>query len=268
LKILVCTDGSKTACEAVHFTGELGKDMAADITLLHVEVCFLCPVVPSLRSRIMRFRRGGSESILEKGFKTLEGFNLRASKKTRVGNIESEILSEANHEDYGLVVIGSQGIKGIEMFFFGALTYKLIERVRKPVLVIKKGRKSIKRILVCTGGSAQASNAVDFAAKMNKAINAHVSLLYVAERDDSASSADGFEVLRKAEQRFAGEGKVEKLLLYGQRSKKIIETTKRGDYDLVVLGETSMNPLKLLVSGSVVYEVLKRINTPCLIVKQ
>jgi nucleotide-binding universal stress UspA family protein len=267
LKILVCTDGSRTAGETVYFTGMLGKGMVADITLLHVERCDLCPLVPSLRSRVMQFGRRGSKSILEKGITALEGLGLGAAKKTRIGNIESEILSEANHGGYDLVAIGSQGIKGFELFFFGALSYKLIERIRKPVLVIRKGRRSIKRILVCTGGSEQASNAVDFAAKISKALNAHVSLLHVADRADSVSSAERDETLNKAERRFSGGGKVEKLLLFGHRTKKIIETIKRGDYDLVVLGETSMNPLKFLVSGSVVYEVLKGINTPCLIVK-
>ena len=202
-----------------------------------------------------------------KGEKVLKDFGLNPERKIRVGSTAGEILSEANDGDYDLAVIGSQGIKGFELFFFGALSYKLIEKIRKPVLVIKKGRKSINRILVCTGGSAQASNAIDFAAKISKAINANVSLLHVAERSDSISSANGDEILNKAERKFTGGEKIEKLLLFGHSSKKIIETAKRGDYDLVVLGETSMNPLKLLVSGSIVYEVLKMVNTPCLIVK-
>jgi nucleotide-binding universal stress UspA family protein len=223
--------------------------------------------MPSLSQRIKNIVRKRSDSVFKKGEKALKDFGLSAERKVRVGSTECEIISEANNGDYDLAVIGSQGIKGLEMFFFGALSYKLIEKIRKPVLVIKKGRKSVRRILVCTGGSEKASNAVDFAAKMIKALDVHVSLLHVAENDNPASPANGPEILRKAENVFGGARNVEKLLLHGHRSKKIIETAKLGDYDLVVLGETSMNPLKLLVSGSVVYEVLKGVNTPCLIVK-
>lgn len=268
MKILICVDGSKTADEAVHYAGELAEGLTAEVVLLYVERCYLCGLLPSLRKRIMHLRKKDSGSVLSKAEKILSGRNLKLLKKTRAGRVETEIVSEANEGDYDLVVIGSQGVKGIEMFFFGALSYKLIEGLKKPVLVVRKGRKKINKILVCTGGSEQASKAAKFAGKINNGVNARISLLHVADNDNTATSNQGIDAIRKTVKLLGDLGrKAETMLLYGPPSKKIIETVKRGNYDLVVLGTTGMNPMKLLFSGSVVYEVLKNVKVPCLIVK-
>jgi nucleotide-binding universal stress UspA family protein len=267
VKILVCVDGSKTAGEALRLACMLVKNMPADITLLHVEKCAFCGLIPSLRNRLMTLGRRGSEPVFRDAKNILDSYGLKAINKIRAGNIESEIVSEANGGEYDLVVFGSQGVKGIEMLFFGALSYRLIEKIKKPLLVVKKGRKKISRMLVCTGGSAQADKAAKFAANINYSLKADVALLHVSDRNRAHELGSSAEVLSRSGQMFTGNEKVEKLLFYGRRSKKILETARRGDYDLIVLGGTSMNSVKLLFSGSVVYDVLKKSKVPCLIVK-
>jgi nucleotide-binding universal stress UspA family protein len=270
VKILICTDGTKTANSAVRFGGIMGKCLEAETTLLHVKRCDLCGINP-LRERLLKRRKSDSDAILAEGCSILESLDLSAAVKTRAGTIEGQILAEANGGDYDLVVIGSEGVKGIEMLFFGALSYKLVENIRKPILVVKKGRKTVSRVLICTGGSAQAKKATEFGGKMAKALKAKVTLLHVVENNniqDTTPMREGEKMLEAGIRLLNDSGvAAEKLLLKGKRSKRILETARRRSYDLIIMGQTSMNPVKMLSAGSVVYEVLKNATVPCLIVK-
>lgn len=270
MKILICTDGTRTANNAVRFAGIVASGLEAETTLLHVKKCDLCGINP-LREYLLKRRRSDSDAILAESESILEGLGLLASKKTRAGTIEGQILAEANGGDYDLVVIGSEGVKGIEMLFFGALSYKLVENIKKPILVVKKGRKTVSRVLICTGGSAQAKKATEFGGKIATALKTKVTLIHVVENNDIQDITplrNGEKILDDGVKLLKESGvAAEKLLLKGKRSKKILETARRRNYDLIIMGQTSMNAVKMLSSGSVVYEVLKNAKAPCLIVK-
>jgi nucleotide-binding universal stress UspA family protein len=157
------------------------------------------------------------------------------------------------------------------MLFFGALSYKLVENIKKPILVVKKGRNTASRVLICTGGSAQAKKAIEFGGKIAASLNAKTTLIHVVENNDihdTSPMRDGEKILDEGIKLLDGLGvSAKKLLSTGKRSKRILETAWRRNYDLIIMGQTSMNPMKMLSSGSVVYEVLKNAKAPCLIVK-
>ena len=266
MKILTCTDGSRISDNALKFSSIIAKEFKSRITVLHVVKCNL----PTKCEWIMKYKLGGSERILKKARDILSGFGLDSITKTRVGRIDKEIIKETK-EDYDLLVIGSHGVKGIGMFFFGAISYNVIENVRIPVLVIKKERASLSRILMCTGGSQYAEKAIRFGGKIARAMNADVTILHVVKnhaqrnakgyRDGERYLNRGINILKK----IGIEAKT--VLVKGHRSGEIIREADEGNYDLIVMGTHGMNTMRLLFSGSVVYEVLKSTKVPCLIVK-
>ena len=266
MKILTCTDGSRISDNAIKFSGIIGKGLKSRITMLHVVKCEL----PMKCGWVMKYKSKDSEGILRKARDIISGFGLDAITKTRSGKIDGEIIKETKG-DYDLLVIGSHGVKGIEMFFFGAVSYKVIENVRIPVLVVKKGRTSLSRILMCTGGSRYAEKAIRFGGKIAKALNADVTILHVVKnhaQKNARGYRDGERYLKRGVNILKKIGiDAKTVLVGGHRSKRVVREAEEGNYDLIIMGTHGMDPMKLLFSGSVVYEVLKNTKVPCLIVK-
>jgi nucleotide-binding universal stress UspA family protein len=266
MKLLTCTDGSRTADGAVRFSGLVGMGLSAETTLLHVKKCD-SPLMCDLLNR----RRDDSDRILAHGAEILKGLGVDAITKTRSGRIDAEILAEADEGQYDLITIGSEGVKGIEMFFFGALSYRLIEKVKIPVLVVKKERPRLAKVLLCTGGSAYSEKALAFGGKIAHAAKAQATLLHVVDEKACWSPGGcrkGREHLQTGLRILKEQGlDADELLREGPCSKTILETAQNWGYDLIVMGAHGMDPMKMLVSGSVVYDVLKQTRIPCLIVK-
>ncbi|WP_449622236.1 universal stress protein [Robertmurraya sp. Marseille-Q9965] len=56
-------------------------------------------------------------------------------------------------------------------------------------------------------------------------------------------------------------------ILHGEPSPTIVEYANQGEFDLIVIGSRGLNSLQEMVLGSVSHKVVKRVNSPVLIVK-
>ena len=197
MNILMCADGSKNSENALDFGGIIANCVNAKVTILHV---IENPKKDNSREILKRARgivrskdvrrddtpgnsrddtdKNSGKDPNKKSKKNKTRNSIEIKIKTRRGKPEVKIIHEANKGDYDMVVLGSHGIKGIKSFFFGDVAYRVIEHVRIPVLVVRKKRKSISKILMCTGGSKYAEEAIQFGGKIAKAMDAKVSVLH------------------------------------------------------------------------------------------
>ncbi len=148
-KILVATDGSKTAGKAVTYAVSLAKQLDRDtsITLLGVVDVFNLIVQGMSTARtpakIMietrELLKQATSEYLAVAAAECRKRSVRARKVIRTGHAVEEIVKEAVKEKADLIVLGSHGRSALRAAVLGSVAYGVIHKgTNIPVLVIRK----------------------------------------------------------------------------------------------------------------------------------
>ncbi len=141
-KILVPVDFSQRSEDALKIAAQIAKKTGAEIILLHLidlpsnEVGMFQEGVPTGPAAIvlMESARDNFERLLSKDY--LEGIQVEDFVDF---NKPFEGISEyAEDKNVDLIVMGSHGVTGLDSFFVGSNTEKVVRTSRVPVLVVKK----------------------------------------------------------------------------------------------------------------------------------
>jgi nucleotide-binding universal stress UspA family protein len=141
--IVVGTDGSETAREAVRQTGTLAKTIGANV---HVVSAY----EPATGVRIAGRGGGGREqaewsvnpdvevdSVLAEGAGLLHTLGVEAVTHARKGDAADAILDVADEEHANLIIVGNKGMKGAKRFLLGSVPDKISHHASCSVLIIR-----------------------------------------------------------------------------------------------------------------------------------
>jgi len=147
-KILIPTDFSKYADEAIEVGAQIAKEHDCEIVLIHMLELptHMNDAVSQEKSipEIMLYKQKADEKLADiknqpqlKGIKTTEVVRLDSTS-----NGINQYLKQNN--DIDLIVMGSHGASGINEIFIGSNTEKIVRRSEVPVLVIKNKIENFK----------------------------------------------------------------------------------------------------------------------------
>lgn len=269
MKILMCADGSKTSKSALRFGTIIAKGTDSDVDILHV--------IEDVRKDKSKEVLAEAKDILTRGGVT------EIKTKTRKGKPDLKIIKESERGGYDLVVIGSHGISTLKTFFCGDVAHNVIEHVKIPVLLLREKRKKLKKMLMCTGGSKYAEEAIRFGGDIAVALGAKVTVLHVVPplagmyrglgmsecmKDFLRTNTLEAKYLKRAAKILEGKGVVSEVeIAHGFPAEEILNQAEAGDYDLVVLGSHGTQGIRRFLMGDVAYKVIKHSTVPCLLVK-
>jgi nucleotide-binding universal stress UspA family protein len=140
-QILIATDGSASAQEAVEFGLELAAEQHAEPTFIHV-----APAVDALP--VPGFGLGGPAAmphvLNEDDWSPLKSATDLAARKgllarteLAVGNPVREVVRYADVIDADLIVVGSHGHGAIASALLGSVSLGVLHEARRPVLVVR-----------------------------------------------------------------------------------------------------------------------------------
>ncbi len=136
MKVLMCTDGSKFAEEAI----ESASALLRVVPNFEEEYKEYGEYAEMFREEMHKLRKLGVpksiQASLDKGVEILAKQGIRATSKTRKGRAADEILNEAEEGSYNLIVLASYG-RGITKFMLGSVSREVVHRAQVPVLVVK-----------------------------------------------------------------------------------------------------------------------------------
>ena len=108
-----------------------------------------------------------AQRALDKSAARIERSIRRGAAAAQIREAAREVAADAaRSEEDTLVVVGSQGHSGIELFFLGSVAERVARHAPCPVLVARPLHGGLHRILVAIDGSGFADAAVDYLGRL------------------------------------------------------------------------------------------------------
>jgi nucleotide-binding universal stress UspA family protein len=141
-KIVIATDGSPSALEAVEYGFELAADQGAEPIVVHV-----APATEVLAASAA-YGMGAPVSVphepdeydrasLDEAVEIAAQNGLEVKTELLVGNAAHAIVAYADSVDADLIVVGSRGHGAIAGALLGSVSTRVLHEAKRPVLVVR-----------------------------------------------------------------------------------------------------------------------------------
>lgn len=271
MKILVCTDGSTYAAEALRFGALIARRTKGPLTLLGVIEA------PEEERTVNRALERTSRALCE-DVPDIEN-------KTRHGHAAEEILKETEEQQYDLVIVGSRGRRGLTRFLLGSTAARLARYCQTSVLVVKGKRKELAKILVCTAGAKAGEKDTELAGRIAALSGASVTVLHVMSQLPLTREANMAHLENSTEALLASDAPegvhlrknleiLEELgvparakVRHGLVVEEILAEADGGDYDLMVVGAHVATGLLRFMLSDLTENIVLDSQRPVLVVR-
>ena len=219
-KILVPTDFSVSADNALSYAVALAKNLSAKMTLFHsVRVPVSAAGELPEEFTPLNLQKEATEHLecLQAQIRALN-VPVEIEAETTVGLAVDEIISAVRTNNSELVVMGTRGASGIMERIIGSNAAEVIQKANCPVLVVPEEAKykEIRRIVFATNYLDNDFQSLYLLVEMFKAFNAEIVVLHV--REDTPGQED--EVENKLSEKF--QQRVASSIPYDKFSFKVI----------------------------------------------
>jgi nucleotide-binding universal stress UspA family protein len=196
-KILCPVDFFPASDAGVTYAVGLAANYDAQIHLLHV----ITPVLPMAYEyaintvEIMKSVEKNAVDQLAKLVARAEEAGVKAAGEVRIGDVYDEIKGVIEAEKPDLLVMGTHGRRGVERWFMGSTTEKMLRHSPVPLVTIAAtGEKMttaprFRRILVTTDFSDGTADALAHAFSVAQENDSHITLMHVVH--DVAADVSG-----------------------------------------------------------------------------
>ncbi len=276
--ILLATDFSVEAREALHYAIALSKRHESKLVLIHV-----LPIESAAVGRsgplIAEAVQHDAEKSIAKLEKTADLKSLPHESIIRSGDswdVISEVLLD-KHID--LIVMGTHGHGGIKKLILGSTAEKIIRHATCPVLTVGphvslKSSKRFGHIFYASDFSSGSRRSLPYAVSMAEEDRAHLTMLHVIERDPISPSEvrewkqESREKLREMVSSdlnlpYKPEIEVE----FGIPEREIVRQAQARNADLIVMGSHTGGIVSRHLPWTTLHYVLQHAHCPVLSVR-
>jgi len=141
--IIIPTDYSPVATNAMHYGIDMAKAVNASILLLHV---YNIPVsysdIPVMLVSVEELKKNAEDKLaqLKKEVEHITSGLLKVYTEARLGNVTDVLEDICNRVRPFAVVMGTKGTSGIEKVLFGSNTLTVIRHLTWPVICVPPGK--------------------------------------------------------------------------------------------------------------------------------
>jgi nucleotide-binding universal stress UspA family protein len=141
-RILVGTDGSATAEEAIRHAARLAKSMGAD---LHLISAYSAPDPKQLSRWVQEAPQEfaglitgttAAEAAVERGQRAAKKEGVDANARFLEGDAGEVLISAAETDGIDLLIVGNKGMTGAKRFLLGSVPHKVSHHAPCDVLIV------------------------------------------------------------------------------------------------------------------------------------
>jgi len=288
--ILFPTDFSRCADQALTHAVYLAEKYQAALHLLHVVTLF--EDQPGVLNGELVETEALVKKLEEKAEIELQNVaNTHGSddmeivtNQKRAISAAPEILEYASKNDIDLIVMGTQGRRGIGHLLLGSAAEEVVRLAECPVFTIRESEevkpiKLFERILVPVDFSDHSKKTLAYAKEITNSYGANLQLLHIIEdtihpafslsgKSSIFDLVPGIEVdCRRRIEKLIQEAEISKknteiIVKGGQAAHDIIKFAKDNSSDLVVIATHGLTGIEHLLLGSVTEKVVRMAHCP------
>jgi nucleotide-binding universal stress UspA family protein len=239
--ILVPTDFSETANNALNYAIELAKKENSKLILLHI-----FHIEPTVSYIDIPLPDSDTNSLEEKWLnklRTLETKVKHASDKlqtelvARLDLAVDGIVKEAEEKNVDLIVMGTTGVSGLKEIFLGSNAARVIERAHCPVIAVpaEASYQHLKKITYASNYREIDIEAIQKLIEIAEPFHAQVNVLHIYEDEEAKAREEMQRFIREADQKIVYTNISYELLGGEDVERKLEEYLKSQAADLLVL---------------------------------
>lgn len=290
-RILVPTDFSRQAAQALRYAVPLARQVGGKISLLHVLEWSVVPATLGATMTDEARITNVAKRALDELARTTVPAELLEKTLVRAGRAYQDIAESARELRMDLIVIATQGRTGLKRALLGSTAERVVRHATCPVLTVRSVAHArtpsvkskslaprINRILVPLDFSPCSRAAVRFAAGLARTMRARLGLLNVVAPSPLNSSRYRAEIREydaemksQARQQLTAlaaavpQGiKADLLLRHDLPDRGIVAAAREWRSDLIVLPTRGRTGVKYIVLGSTAEEVVRHAQCPVL----
>lgn len=287
MKVLFCTDGSKISYDAIkNFANWVKKDETTVDIICVIDWSFLPDNTIIEESGFVTSCKNNADCILENAEKEISALGFNTGEKIKhCGAVVESILEQLDENDYDMVVLGSHGKKGIQIWL-GSVSREILEAAKIPAYISKQGNSG-KNILFTTDGTDVSFETTKKAIEIFDLTDKNVYICTVTENPDllfleGTLDANWMMAIRTQQQMYS-DSAVETLMalfekynitvkdskvLEGVPAQSILNYAKEQNIDLVVMGSKVKTKMQSFLLDSVSKRVVENVKSDAFVIKQ
>lgn len=271
--ILVPTDFSKNADNALKFAIGLAKEEKAKILLLNAwEITYPAteiPITEEIISQQLLSAETNSKKRLDSMILKMKESDIKCDRISIQGHVVEAVLFVIEKYRVNLVVMGTKGATGLKEIFIGSNTARVIQKVNCPLIAVPHGAvfNGLKKITFATNYKTEDIRALKKVVKIARLFKADITLLHVA--DEYYTKGEAEILLKIFADKVAKKLQFSQLtykLIYGKNiEKKLDDYVKQKHADLFVMSTLHPNLFDRLFGGTLIKTMAYHTKMPLMV---
>lgn len=266
-KILVPTDFSESASNALNYAIELAKRESSEIVLLHTYHVHYTSLYGANATDVVNSKEDADAKLHAQALKIEHAGSIPYEMISREDLAVDAILNVIEEKKIDLVVMGTKGASGLKEVFVGSNTARVIQRAPCPVIAIPEGVpvKDISRISYATDYRHADLFALPALLEIAVPFEAEIKFVHVASKENGhqGNVMNMFlsEVARRTDYK-----KISSDVIHGEDVVIALEEyLEAGKTDLLVLATHQRHLMDKLFERSITQKLAYHAHTPLLV---
>ncbi len=269
-KIIVPTDFSDCAANALKAAAEIARKDGSEIHLVHV---YDQPVYGFAEANVDIVKNRKVINHLEEKFQKLKSQDFLKKLKIKIHLFTDkkiwEVINSKRFSDAGLIVMGSHGSSGWREYFIGSNTEKVVRYANLPVLVVKEALKNfeIKNMVFASNFSTEADTSFQKIQNISGLLNTRIHLLKVITPGNFEPTRLSVDKMKKFSKGFQSNDFSINVFNDNTVEEGILNFCNSISANLIAMETHGRTGIAHLINGSITEDLVNHISLPVLSVR-